>query len=83
MKKLCIISPIDEQVRYGLICWGRADKDKTNEISRLVNRATRCIHFESQKENVSEIKITKKVLDIENMLKYDLSIFMHKLKRII
>ena len=38
-------------------------------------------HFKNRKENVSKIKITKKILDIENMFKYDLGIFMHKFKK--
>ena len=68
-------------IRYGLLCWGRANQEKINEINRLINRAIRCIHFKDWKENVSQIKITKKILDIENMFKYDLGIFMHKFKR--
>ena len=68
-------------VRYGLLCWGRTNKSKINDINRLINRAKRCIHFKNWKENVRKIKITKKVLDIENMFKYDLRVFIHKFKR--
>ena len=68
-------------VRYGLLCWGRANKSKINEINRLINRAIRCIHFKNWKENVSNIKLQKKILDVENMFTYDLGVFMHKFKR--
>ena len=67
--------------KYGLLCLGRAIKSRINEITRLINRAITCIHYKNCKENVSKIKITKKILDIENMFKYDLGIFMHKFKK--
>ena len=66
--------------RHGLLCWVRANKGKIYEINRLIKRAIRCIHFNNWKENASKIKITKKVLVIKSMFKYDLGIFMHKFK---
>ena len=31
-------------VRYGLLCWGRANKKCINDINVLINRSLRCIH---------------------------------------
>ena len=31
-------------IRYGLLCWGRTNKRKTNEINVLINKALRFIH---------------------------------------
>ena len=68
-------------VRYGLLCWGRASRTKITEINKLINRAIRCIHFKNWNENISSIKIEKKILDVENMFKYELGVFMHKFNR--
>ena len=68
-------------VRYGLLCWGRASKTKITEIDKLINRALRCIHFKGWNESVKSIKIEKKILNVENMFKYELGVFMHKFKR--
>ena len=59
----------------------KANKCKINEIYRLINKAIICNHFKNRKEKVCKIKITTKILDIENMFKYGLRIFMHKFKR--
>ena len=37
-----------------------------------------CIHFKSWNENVSSIKMSKKILDVENMFQYKLGVFMYK-----
>ena len=68
-------------VRYSLLCLGRASKTKTTEINKLINRALRCIHFKGWNESVNSIKIEKKILDVKNMFKYELGVFMHKFKR--
>ena len=65
-------------IRYGLLCWGRTNKTKTNEINVLINKAIRCIHFKKYNESVSNLKITKKVLNVENLFKYELGVFMFK-----
>ena len=48
-------------IRHGLLCWGRTNKRKINEINVLLNKALRCIHykkyneckkFESDKKNI-------------------------------
>ena len=75
------ISLLMSHVRYGLLCWGRASRTKISEINKLVNRAVRCIHFKSWKENISSIKISKKILDVENMFWYELGVFMYKFKK--
>ena len=68
-------------VRYGLLCWGRAIETKTTEIDKLINRSSRCIHFKGWNESINSTKIEKKMLDVENMFKYELGVFMHKFKR--
>ena len=68
-------------VRYGLLCWGRASKTKITEIDKLINRALRCIHSKDRNESVKSIKIEKKILDVKNMFKYEVGVFMHKFKR--
>ena len=40
-----------------------------------------CIHFKSWNENVSSIKMSKKILDVENMFQYELGVFMYKFKK--
>ena len=65
-------------VRYGLLCWGRTNKTKVNEINVLINKALRCIHYKKYNESVSNLKITKKVLNVENLFKYELGVFMFK-----
>ena len=46
------MSTLMSHVRYGLLCWGRANKGKINEINRLINRAIKCIHFKNKKETI-------------------------------
>ena len=67
-------------VRYGLLCWDRANRSKTTKINKLINRSLRCMHFKSWNENVSSIKISKKK-DVENMFQYELGVFMYKFKK--
>ena len=63
-------------IRYGLLCWGRTNK--TYEINVLINKAIRCIHYKNYNKSVSNLKITKKVLNVENPFKYELRVFMFK-----
>ena len=44
----------------------------------LINKALRCIHYKKYNESVSNLKITKKVLNVENLFKYELGVFMFK-----
>ena len=47
-------------VRYGLLCWGGANKKCINDINVLINRALRCIHFKKYNDSVRELKTQKK-----------------------
>ena len=47
-------------VKYGLLCWGRANAGKISEIDKLINRALRCMHFKKWNESIRSIKTTKK-----------------------
>ena len=68
-------------VKYGLLCWGRANAGKISEIDKLINRALRCMHFKKWNESIRSIKTTKKILNVKNMFKYDLGVFMYKFRR--
>ena len=68
-------------IKYGLLCWGRANAGKINEIDKLINRALRCMYFKKWDESIKSIKITKKILNVKNMFKYDLGVFMYKFRR--
>ena len=70
------------QVKYGLLCWGRANAGKISEIDKLINRALRCMHFKKWNEIIRSIKITKKKLNIINMFNYDLEVLLYKCRRI-
>ena len=39
------------------------------------------VHFKGWNESVNNIRIEKKILNVENMFKYELGVFMLKFKR--
>ena len=39
------------------------------------------MHFKSWNENVSSIKMPKKILDVEKIFQYELGVFMYKLEK--
>ena len=47
-------------IRYGLLCWGRANKKCINDINVLINRAIRCIHYMKYDDSVKKLKTEKK-----------------------
>ena len=47
-------------VKNGLLCWGRANKECINDINVLINRAFRCIHYKKYDVSVRELKTQKK-----------------------
>ena len=63
-------------IRYGLLFWVRTNRKKINEINVLISKALRCILYKKYNECVSNFKITKKVLNVENLFKYELEVFM-------
>ena len=67
-------------VRYSLLCWGLANKGKTNEINRLkltYDQSNKMHQFYKLERRCQQNKITKKILDTNNMFRYNLEIFMH------
>ena len=67
-------------IKYGLLCWGRANAGKINEIDKLINRALRCMYFKKWDESIKSIKITNKILNVKNLFKYDLGVFIYKFR---
>ena len=65
-------------VRYRLLCWGRANKKCINDINVLINRALRCIHYKKYDDSVRELKSQKKILNVESLYLYELGLFMFK-----
>ena len=47
-------------VRYGLLCWGRANKKCMYDINVLINRALRYIHYKKFDDSVRKLA-TKKI----------------------
>ena len=48
------------KVRYGLLCWGSANKKYINDINVTINRALRCIHYKKYDDSLRELKTQKK-----------------------
>merc|ERR1712240_245682 len=66
-------------IRYGLLCWGRANKKCINDINILINRAIICIHCMKYDDSVKKLKTEKKI-NVESLYLYELGIFMFKFK---
>ena len=56
---LIFIYLLMSNVRYGLLCWGRAYKKCINDINVLINRALICIHYKKYDDSVRELKTQK------------------------
>ena len=65
-------------VRYGLLCWGRANKKCINDINVLINRALKCIPYKKNSDSVKKLKTQKKILDVKNLYLYELDLFTVK-----
>ena len=39
-------------IRYGLLCWGIANRKCINDINVLINRVLRCIHYKKYDDSV-------------------------------
>ena len=46
----------------------------------MINKVLRCIHYKIYDESVWNLNITKWVLIVENLFKYEEGVFMYKLK---
>ena len=67
-------------VRYGLLCYGRTNKQNLNDINVLMNKALRCIHHKKYDESVRKIRLEKKLLNVKSMFFHELGLFMFKFK---
>ena len=66
-------------IRYGILCYGRADKTILKPIDILYNRAIRCINF-YRKGNGQTTKLyyNDKLLKLNEIFELELAKFMHK-----
>ena len=66
-------------IRYGILCYGRADKTILQPIEILYNRAIRCINF-YRKGNGQTTKLyyNDKLLKLNEIFELELAKFMHK-----
>ena len=67
-------------IRYGLLCWGRTNKTRINEVNILIDKALRCFHYKTYDESVRKLKITKRILNVENLFKYEVGVFVYEFK---
>ena len=58
-------------VRYGLLCWGRANKKCINYINALINRELRCVHYKNYDDSVEYFKTEKKDINVESLYLYE------------
>ena len=68
-------------IRYSLLCSGRTNKTRINEVNVLINKALKCIHCKIYDESVRNLKITKRILSVEKLIKYKVGVFMYKFKK--
>ena len=55
-KAFCLIS----NVRYSLLCWGRANQKCINDINFLINRTFRCLYYKKYDYIIRELTTQKK-----------------------
>ena len=66
-------------IRYGILCWGRADKTAVKPIEILLNRAIRCINFHKREQGKTTPLFYKdKILKLKEIFNLELAKFMHK-----
>ena len=54
-----------ELCKIWIILLEKGKQNKISEIKKLINIAVMCVHFKSWNENVSSIKISKSILNVE------------------
>ena len=54
-------------IRYGLLCWGKANKKCINGINVFVNRALSCIQYKKYDNSVRKLNTVKKILNVESL----------------
>ena len=75
-------SLIISHVKYGIICYGRANKTSLKPIKILYNQAIRCINFLKRTDkNLKQLYLDQKVLSLENIFKLEVGKFCFKYKR--
>ena len=68
-------------LKYGILCYGRANKTNLKPLNILFNRALRCINFYKQKEiRVSQLYTDQQVLTLDNMFTLEIAKFSYKFK---
>ena len=66
-------------IRYGILCWGRADKTYVKQIEILLNKAIRCINFYKRGEDrTTELYYKDKLLKFKDIFNLELAKFMFK-----
>ena len=49
-------------LRFGLLCQGTANKKSITDINGMINRALRCIHYMKYDDSVKELKTKKRII---------------------
>ena len=79
---LILHSLILSKIKYGLMCYGRANKSTINPINILLNRALRCINFlKTQDKRTTLIYHEEGILNVEDLIKLELAKFCYKFER--
>ena len=65
--------------RYGILCWGRADKSIIKPIETLFDRAIRCINFYNGRHGkTTQLYYQDNILKLKDIYNLELSKFMFK-----
>ena len=76
---LLLHSLIISHLKYGIICYGRANSTALKPLNILLNRALRCINFLGRRDKkTSQIYFEQKILKIQDMFKLELAKFCFK-----
>ena len=69
-------------VRYGILCWGRANKTTLQPLTRLLNKMLKCINFCSyQHVQMPALYKACNVLQLDDICKLEICKFMFKLHK--
>ena len=74
-------SLIISHVKYGIICYGRANKTSLKPINILYNQGIRCVNFLKRTDkNIKQLYLDQNVLSLENTFKLEIGKFCFKAK---
>ena len=69
-------------VRYGILCWGRANKTTLQPLTRLLNKMLKCINFCSYQHVQMPARYKAcNVLQLDDICKLEICKFMFKLHK--